>query len=424
MLGTTMWPRALCLVLLCVACAPDQEQLPVYETDRHLGQSTWMVGGRYSHLWFFVLDDANTPASTVLREGLVEAFAYPEAPRPLSLEACPGSPEDPARRDPMDVRVVIARPTWESELRLITPHENPGLVWLGERDEPGPYAAFLEAGKEEFGRTSSGPKGTFTAIQTAADFLSLLAGQRPPRSLREEQELATLAPLSSSYVSTVIVTTRDDQSQGEPTDYDISGLVSSDEYRYGFQVLLSPNGTEGVNFVPGSDETPRFAPWLAGIEWRSGASRVEQLFSPVFSTHFYPRCWTRPPQRFENGSVDCRVHLTTRDLSPCSSHLGRLDPLVGDGSEQREPKLELDDWQRENRICEIEQLTGPPLQNCLTAPERPIYATGWCRPEPSEACRDSCVGPGEPIALRFVGGADNSWHGGKVSVDCTLDESP
>jgi len=415
-----MWPRTLGLVLLCSACAPDQEQLPVYETDRHLGQSEWNLGRRDSHLWFFVLDDADTPASTILREGLAEAFSYPDAPRPLSAEACPGSPEDPARRDPMDVRVVIARPTWEPELHLVTPHENPGLVWLGERDEPEPYAAYLEAVKEELRRTTSGPKGAFTAIQTAADFLSLFSGQRPPRSLREEQELATLAPLSSSYVSTVIVTTRDDQSPGEPTDYDISGLVSSDEYRYGFQVLLSPNGTDGVDFEPGSDASPRFAPWLAGIAWWPGVTRVEQLFGGLYAS-LATRCWSRPPKRLQDGSVDCRVHLTMRDLSPCSSHLGMLDPLVGDGSEQREPKLELDDWQRESRLCELEQLTGPPLQNCLAAPERPIYETGWCRPEPSQACRDLCAGPGEPIALRLVGVPDSPFQDGKVSVDCILD---
>jgi len=120
-------------------------------------------------------------------------------------------------------------------------------------------------------------------------------------------------------------------------------------------------------------QQPRNAEYLSQLDatyMLDAATSPDDFFSPILLVDSAYRCWGSTPIRRNDGSVDCRVHVLTSDMSPCDQVRGWLDPLAENGKD-RAPKTELHEKWGEVRVCEIRQLESSALERCLQHPEQP-----------------------------------------------------
>lgn len=425
----------LAFVLSTLACASDDDPVTAVsdgEADNYT--SDWMFGLTEPErvVWLFLVDDADTEAARRLRETVANAFRLPDGPFPSDASQCPGDARDPSHEDPIDIRVIVAHPGQAAGERLVTPHELPGLGRLGERDDQTAHALWATAVKTELQRAPVSAAGGYAPFETVADTLSLLAGQRLPRTLFEEQQLQSLGADALDFVEIFYLSTRDDASPLPPSAYDVTSYcdpLGNSAHCFNFRELLL--GQDG-KFLLGvgqatTQQQPRNAEYLSHLDAHFAlepADNADQFFNPILFTSVGSACWKANPHRRSDGSVECRVEILLRDLSPCDPSRGWLDPTTPDGA-KRAPKTEIVEPWGEARVCELRQLEGDALQRCLLHPEEQQYVAGFCYPEPSAECLRTCGADSAlvPQTFRFVAGATRVSGSARLRYSCRFAEA-
>jgi hypothetical protein len=420
------------LAMGAIACASDDDPTTLTEVVRVTDVTTRsvLVPVPESEVWLFVVDDADTPEAIALREAVAKALRLPSGPYPVFQDACPGTNGDPTRQDPIDVRVIVAHPALSQRERLVTPSDLPELTLLGERDDLDNYERWRAAVAAELLRAPAQTSERHAPLETMVDTLSLLAGQRLPRSGREAEQLQSLASLTPPFVQVFYFTTRDDASPYDVASYDVASSCDQSNYvgmcPFIRTLLLDLAGRSITEFsAPRGQAQPRNAAFLEPLEWTSSSSTPDDLFDPILNAKVGYSCWDSKPRWRADGSVDCRIHLLTQDLAACDPARGRLNPLADNGV-ARLPRIEFDEALGEVRVCEIRQLEGAALDRCLNHPEQPQYTGGFCHPEPSELCRSLCGDDGQryPFAFRFVAGSTRVTSPARLRYECRLEAVP
>ncbi|HEY5960757.1 MAG TPA: hypothetical protein VIV60_29585, partial [Polyangiaceae bacterium] len=212
-----------CLVLGVTACGSSEADVDNGSPSFRVAHIEQRVGLREREIWLLVVDDADTPAANAMREDVAAAIRLPEGgPYAGRSSACPGDPEDPSHADPIDTRVIVAHPSQNDALRLVTPAEVPELARIGERDDLEPHERWLTSVRNELLRTpATAETRGYAPFDTIASTLSLLAERRAPRSAEEQQQLDALLTTRPLFVRIFFGTTRDDQSPGAIPSYDL-----------------------------------------------------------------------------------------------------------------------------------------------------------------------------------------------------------
>jgi hypothetical protein len=436
-----MFQRYACLIgfLGVYACSTDAYPTSpnVDSESARIGHLEYRLSGLERQIWLFVVDDAPTETARTLREQVAAAIALPEGGPFVGESLCPGDDYDPSREDRIDIRVIVAHASDDSENRLVTPAENAALARLGERDDPLAHDAWREAIKEELLRSKETvTTGRYRPLETIASTIALFASQRAPNSDKEKEQLQALAPTPQVFVRVFLATNRDDDSPSDVTAYGISGIsgnkILDSEPQFSTEVRLLVSGRadddeSGLAYLPDYADYPRISAFQKQANESSilvNANEPKNLFDPTLSVDYgQVPCFTKPPVRRRDGSVDCRIHLLSTDLSNCDERLGRRDPLTGSGNE-RKPRFELTFDGVNQRVCEVMQLSGEPLERCLEDSEANQSTAGFCYPKPTRACVESqcSTDNGSPLSFRFAG---NSLHNDARQVflrfDCSLE---
>lgn len=385
-------------------------------------------------LWLFVLDDAATPAARTLREQVASSVRLPEGvPRTASGSVCAGDAMDTAHSDPIDVQVVVVRPS-QGVNSWTTASERSGLAWCGERDDVSAYNDWLAAVRTELGREpSTNEAATYSSIEAIHSALASLSADRASATTDEQRIIEARGATHSNYVRVFVATSRDDASPLAVSMYPIvpyQQLDANSPFAYELRTLLLPANSGEPAAIP--DELlattfPRWHEFTSSLETGVTyfpSSTAEDLFgSHRLSATLIAPCWGAEPVRNPDRSANCRVHVVTDDVGTCDASRGWLDPVVGDPTNgTRAPEYELNPDGTRQRVCEIRQLSGDSLAECLDQPDSAPTSAGWCYPEPSDACRQRCPSGQVPIAFRFTGGssrADSSRL--RLRYDCLID---
>lgn len=385
-------------------------------------------------LWLFVLDDADTPGARTLREQIAAAVRLPEGgPLAPSESVCAGDAGDPAHPDPIDLNVIVVRPSQRVE-SWTTPAALPGLAWHGERDDPAAHANWLDAVRAELVRESSTDEAPlYSPVEAIHSALSLLSGERGAATPQESDAIEQFGNARPTYVRIYAAASRDDASPLAVSSYPIVGYQRLDtKPGFGFELrtLLLPATPDAPTVTPGEPISVAFPRWneftstldTGSIHFPSNTPN-DLFASHQLSAKLVAPCWGAEPVRAQDGSAHCRVQVVTDDVPTCNASRGWLDPLVADATnENRAPKYETNPDGTKRRICEIQQLTGDPLAQCLDHHNSAPMSAGWCYPEPSDACRQRCPNGQVPIAFRFTGDsarADSTTL--QLRYDCSLD---
>lgn len=419
--------------LLTIGCAADVEVvLDDGAVDLRVSHQVMSLSVPERQVWLFVVDDADTAVAASLRQAVAEAVRLPEGgPYPASKTACPGGSQDPSHEDWRDIRAIVAHAELGDAQRLTTPHEVTDLARVGERDDLEAHERWVQALQSELLRAPVGAHNSYAPLETISDTMALLAGQREPNSPREVDQLAALGGTNPAVVSIFFLTTRDDGSPGAPASYDISayGSEANDYLAYpDARLLLSTEAGSYSTQLADLEHFERLASFFRPFTTKQASSDLhlatsaDGLFDQTgLSVSMASTCFGSTPVRHDDGAVDCRVHITTLDLSPCDRSRGWLNPL-SDYSAERVPRTQTIDG-KEVRICEVKQLEGDELERCLTHPEIAPDAGGFCYPEQPDACRARCGSDsGYPLdGFRFLGEATRVTAPSRLYVDCSLD---
>lgn len=419
-----------------VACSANDASVDQGSVDSRVAHHEAVIAPAERELWLLVLDDAATPAARTLREQIAAAVRLPDGgPLAPNESVCAGDAADPAHPDPIDLNVMVVHPSQRVE-SWTTPAALPGLAWRGERDDPAAYANWIDTIRSELVReTSADEAANYSPIEAIHSALSLLSGERGPATSEESsavEALGTLGTARPTYVRIFAAASRDDTSPLAVSSYPIVGYQRL-EAKPGF-------GFELRTLLPATPSDPTLTlgePNIATFpRWHEFTSTLDNGFDHfpsntpdgLFASHWLSGkqaapCWSAEPVREHDGSVHCRVHVVTDDAPTCDASRGWLDPLVADATnENRAPKYETNPDGTKRRTCEIQQLTGDPLAQCLEHPNSAPMSAGWCYPEPSDACRQRCPSGRVPISFRFTGDSSRA-DSTKLQLryDCSLD---
>jgi hypothetical protein len=387
-----------------------------------------------SEVWLVVADDANTDVAQALREQVAAAVALPYYYPRIGKSLCAGDEYDPAQENLVDIRAAVAQPSMDGELRLVTPNEDATLARVGERDDVPAYEAWRAALRKNILNAplndAQPPNARYSPLQVIQSFVSLMAGRRVPSSAREALQLQRLAPTPPSYVGVVFATTRDDDSPGLVSDYNVGSFNNwdgptpfvADVRMAGWQNAGEP--LQGPVCQGNNQPFPRLGEFLwldlkyFSADW---LWETNDLFASLLQVGpGMPPSFARKPDRSSDGTVNCRVHISAPSLTECSPLLGRSDPLTMDGS-ARKPNFQVDGGGHLARVCEILQLDGEALVGCLNQDPNALLRAGWCYPEPSQVCLDINRGRYSVLGVRLVGGSNrNTDYEAELTYTCSL----
>jgi hypothetical protein len=417
-----------------VACSTNDASMDHGSVDSRVAHYEATIAPTERELWLFVLDDAATPAARTLREQVAAAVRLPDGgPLAASESVCAGDAADPAHPDPIDLSVIVVRPSQRVE-SWTTPATLPGLAWRGDRDDPAAYSGWLDAIRVELVRESSTDAvANYSPVEAIHSALSRLSGERSSATPAESGVLETFENARPTYVRVFAAATRDDASPLAVSSYPIAGYQRLDaKPGFGFELrtLLLPASPSDPTVTPGEPNAATFPRWHEFASTLDTGSFHFPSNTPdgLFASHWLSGkqvapCWSAEPVRETDGSAQCRVHVVTDDVQTCNASRGWIDPLVLDATNgKRSPKYETNPDGTKRRICEILQLTGDPLASCLTQLDSAPTSAGWCYPEPSDACRQGCPSGRVPIAFRFAGDSSRADATTlRLRYDCSLD---
>ena len=434
------WLFGLSGVVLLAGCASDSDP---YLRDDFTSNAVMTsnvtsiaVGAPVSQsgLWLVVVDDANTDVAQALRKQVAAAVALPYGYPRIGTSICAGDEYDPALKNLVDIRAAVAEPSMDGELRLVTPNEDATLARVGERDDVPAYEAWRTALRDNILHAplndAATPNARYSPLQVIQSFVSLMVGKRAPTSAREAQQLQSLAPTPPSFVSVAFTTTRDDESPGLVSDYDVGSFtIENGPMRYFTEVRMAGSQNAGETLLSpvcqGNNQPfPRLGEFLR-LERSSYSTNwsadIEGLFQPSLASKLgMPPSFARKPERSSDGTVNCRVHISAPSLTECSPLLGRSDPLTKDGS-ARKPKVQMNGSGHLARVCEILQLDSDALVSCLNQDPHASVRAGWCYPEPSPVCLDINRGRYSISGFRLVGGSNrNTDYEARFTYTCSL----
>lgn len=358
-----------------------------------------------------VIDDTNDASAAELRANVVSALEHAFR---SSWFGERGACRDPAAACPVDLRLVLARPSADPGVRILGPATWPALRWSTKWATEPALDAYLAELRQAL-ETPLAPEGApYRPLEAADDLMRLLLGLRAPSS---EIEAAIVADVASDepWIELVLASARDDESPRAPAAYTwpdelpwLSTLMARGEDADACEPHVALRGRLGawaerarpVTFALPCDDRARF----------------DEVFT--LSCHrAVPRCTEHPVAIDARGRADCRVFARSFETAACEAARGWLDPEDHDGI--RRPRFEDDEEGRPTRICEIVQHEGARLEACRTDLSCPECGSGFCKTDVPELAHSpvSCGwGGGHPLDLRFTGAA--SVNASEILVRC------
>ncbi len=346
-----------------------------------------------------VADDATTADAATLRQWAAESVRGALVGDIGDLSGECGDP-DPAAWHPLNLRVMIARPSAPDAEVLLTPLDVPALALVTETTEDSQVDAVVAAVTGALGQRLAQPGDVYRPLRAAQRALELVTGSRPPDTAAEEAVLASVP--AGSVTAMLVASTRDDEDTTP-----VAQLVPSLQAQaQAYTSVAGPfTASAGTCRVYGSDGS-RLATWAQadriGFLYAStctDATTWDALLELGSADCFTP-CWQWPLPVTAEGVALCTMFVDQADLSGCDASRGWQDP-------GGQPTL-VDDLGATLRRCEVVQLTGAALQSCREELACSGCGAGWCATDVAAAVAPSyCDQAGEAYAwpLRYLGGA-------------------
>lgn len=322
----------------------------------------------------------------------LESFAS----RSLSI-APECAPDEPTRKHPIDVSLVVAHPSAVAEARFAGPSIDAALRWREPDATPSGRLAWTNAVRSAIDEVHE--EMPFSALESMKSVIDLLGGKRAAKTGAESSLLASLP--GAARLKVLLLAAHEDESPGEPSGYAVAvnELTRFDSLVFPSAAPVEPVPSCRASSDPSSD---RFEAWREAQQlplptlWPCNGLR---LLQPTSAT-CVPRCVPWRVLHEDDGRATCRI-LVDAEVDHCDATFGWLDPEGDDGVRRPviptpgNPKL---------RTCEIQQLTGKAHESCQSSLSCPDCVPGWCATEVPELL-DDCA-RGVPLPLRMVGGAD------------------
>lgn len=347
-----------------------------------------------------VLEDTDDVVAAALRGQTISALERSFRSLFRDERGC----RDPAAACPIDLRLVLVRPSAAEGMRIVGPGSAPSLRWKTSWPTEAGLDAYLSHLRSLLEATLP-PKGAlYRPLEAADDAMRLLLGLRAPRSESEAALVAEVA-VGGLWLDLVLASSRDDESPLPPEAY----VWPND--RLWLSTLIAPGSTEvDTCQLPGSARG-RLGVWAELVRpTMLGLPCADQeSFDGLFNdscNRFLARCTEHPIAIDQQGRADCHVLVRVFDTESCKASRGWLDPEGEDG--MRRPRFEWGEEGRPMRVCEIGQHEGDRLEACRTKLSCPECGSGYCRTEVEELTQPltACGSRGgHPLDLRFTGEA-------------------
>ncbi len=269
------WPRGLC-VLVTVACT---NEVPATVTDGSVRQIT-LDAGVWDHPRVLILavDDGDTEAARRLRAQMAKAM---RAGALDSAFATPDLGHDLADWAPAEGSLVLMEPT---DPPVLHPHP-----YRTARRTEAAHAAWVEEIASDLEHWS-GRSGRYALLQSLHVTDDLLARRRPVRS-DDEARIMVDAPRDAQIESSA-VTARDDESEGNPRQYETEAWVMR------FEGAVAPRLAEGRDVPTWSAQNKLFSgvagAWLPLPRTVATATCAVQVYVPSLDACEPARGWQPP----------------------------------------------------------------------------------------------------------------------------------
>jgi hypothetical protein len=322
----------------------------------------------------------------------IESFAT----RSLGIApAC--AAEEPTRKHPIDVSLVLVHPSAMGDARFAGPSTLPALRWQEADATQSGRLAWVSAVRAALDETHS--EGPFAALAAMKSAIELVDGKRTPDGAGESSLLGSLP--SAARVTALFLAAHEDESAGEPSSYAVS---LPDGTRFDAVLLPSaspvdPLPTCGTSSEPASDRLEAWREARQGVLPMLWPCNGLRLLQPV-AAMCPPRCVAWRPLSEDDGRASCRM-LVDAEVDHCDAASGWLDPVGEDGV--RRPLIPTPS-NPAVRTCEIRQLSGSALASCQSTLSCADCEPGWCATDVPDLLAECARGA--PLPVRFVGSAD------------------
>lgn len=388
----------LVLGLSTIACQTNLERYP---TDP---DSTSLIVAKFAYgqtptVFLLVVDDANSLEAAELRQRVTQSVRggllheYVEG-----RQGC--NSRDPAQWQPVDMRIVVARPSAPEEETLFTPTDLPSLAWVTNNAVTNDIDSVGNATLEALEKRLAQPGETFRPLRTASRIVDLMMRQRAPMNDSENEFLTSLP---ESYAIHVLIAGTRDDADNLPVEQ-LQPKADYTDFVFPEYVVVGPTNTSDSSclvYPLGNSRLERWTEprWESFHAWPCSNDESWDELLRGFSLDCGPICFGHAIDVSPGGVAPCRIFIDQLDLTACTPTNGWKDP-------DHQPQF-VEQYGMKTRRCEIEQHTGTNLDACRHSYECPDCPSGFCVTEVPEIgfSGPGCGGNDVPWSIRFTGGA-------------------
>jgi hypothetical protein len=302
-------------------------------------------------------------------------------------------PIDPGRFEPIDIRVVLAFPSYQDGTptgmpRFVSWVDEPELRWHADYRRPEDIDTLVDRVQRVVDHNVQPPNDTYRPLETLNEltrrvYATFCASFSEPGLFDDVRPIEANAPLDGYGLQLTVLTGRDDVDT--PFGLSWHGLNYIEDFQNDRYVGCYP--TYRVQATASAGDIVRLNALVQDMD-QAGVPiypyNLQRQDNPLWLTGGHglrPKCHEWPYGQDAHGNWLCKYEVIV-DAERCDETRGWRDPTVATTPDPRDGTG--------LRVCEVDQLAGTGRERCETDFECQDCAPGWCIPTLPELRPNEC----------------------------------